>query len=171
MTASSTVSIRAPVPFLRRLRLYLSMIRYGNAHNEDFAREHAEFFRAMTAYCGGWRGKRVLDVGCGKSFWLTLLLHSAGAEVTGIDAEVTDPQVHLRKYLHIARRNGIERALRTWCWRETFPLRCVSTASICAPWTPRPWIFPTTLSISWYRTRCSSIYPMFPAPWNPWRGC
>ncbi len=36
--------------------------------------------------------------------------------MTGIDAEVTDPQVHLRKYLHIARRNGIERALRTWFW-------------------------------------------------------
>ncbi|HTT07460.1 MAG TPA: class I SAM-dependent methyltransferase [Gammaproteobacteria bacterium] len=102
--------------FARRLQLYLSMIRYGNAHNEDFAREHADFFKAMTAYCGNWRGKRALDVGCGKSFWLTLLLHSAGAEATGIDAEVTDPHIHFRKYLGIARRNGVERALRTLFW-------------------------------------------------------
>ena len=112
----NTVIKRGTPGVLRRLKLYSSMIRYGNAHNEDFAREHAEFFKGMTAYCGDWRGKRVLDVGCGKSFWLTLLLHSAGAEVTGIDAEVTDPRIHFQKYLGIARRNGVERALRTWFW-------------------------------------------------------
>jgi SAM-dependent methyltransferase len=106
-------------PF-RKLRLFVSMVRYANAHNRDFAREHAEFYGKMCEELRPWvgdlRGLRVLDVGCGKAMWLTLLLHSAGARVTGIDTEFLDPSRSPRKYWAIAQSNGWERAVRTLVW-------------------------------------------------------
>lgn len=100
------------------------MIRYGNAHNEDFAREHAAFFeelrRRVEPRLGGLAGRRVLDVGCGKSFWLTLLLHSAGARVSGVDTEVVRPGLSLGKYARLVRVNGWERAARTLVWELAY---------------------------------------------------
>jgi SAM-dependent methyltransferase len=105
---------------MRRLRLYLSLVRYSNAHNRDFAREHYSFFAAMLEALRQRgkdpRGLRVLDVGCGKSYWLTLLLHSYGAHVTGVDTEYVQAGFRPRKYLAILRRNGFERALKTLIW-------------------------------------------------------
>ena len=105
---------------LQKLKLYLSMVRYANAHNRDFAREHYEFFRRMEEELrpelGQLEGLRVLDVGCGKTMWLTLLLHSCGAKVTGIDTEWTEPVRSLSKYLALIRSNGLERSLRTLVW-------------------------------------------------------
>jgi SAM-dependent methyltransferase len=102
------------------LQLYASLVRYSSAHNRDFAREHFAFFSDMRArvqpYAGDLRGRRILDVGCGKSAWLTLLLHSYGARVTGIDTEFVSPRRTLRKYWTLARCNGPERALRTLAW-------------------------------------------------------
>lgn len=105
---------------MARLKLYLSMIRYANAHNKDFAREHYEFFcrmqTDMKSYFPDLRPLRVLDVGCGQRMWLTLLLHSSGARVTGIDAEPAQPRPSLRKYWGILRTNGLERTVRTVAW-------------------------------------------------------
>lgn len=105
---------------MRRLKLYWSMIRYANAHNRDFAREHWDFFdtlrRRLAERDIALPGLRVLEVGCGKSFWLTLLLHAHGAQVTGIDTEELDPRRSLSKYWSLLRRNGAERAARTLMW-------------------------------------------------------
>ncbi len=106
---------------LSRLRLYISMVRYGNAHNRDFANEHYTFFSNMLEYLKRYgiddlHGLRVLDVGCGKTYWLTLLLHSCGAQVTGVDTEFVEPGYSLDKYWGILRSNGPERALRTLVW-------------------------------------------------------
>jgi SAM-dependent methyltransferase len=70
----------------------------------------------MVDHVGGVEGKRVLDVGCGKALWLTLLLHTAGARATGIDDEAVTAGRGPGKYLGIARRNGPERAARTLAW-------------------------------------------------------
>lgn len=105
---------------LARINMYLSLARYSRAHNRDFAREHYSFFRDMLErlrpYIGDLRGRRVLDPGCGKSLWLTLLLHGYGARVTGIDSEFVSGERRLRKYLDIARINGVDRAVRTLGW-------------------------------------------------------
>ncbi len=110
-----------PINPIRYLRLYLSMLNYGHAHNLDLAREHAEFFREMRQRLPNYgiddlQGLRVLDVGCGKAFWLTLLLHSCGALVTGIDTEFLDHRRGPWKYIGILRNNGLERSLRTLTW-------------------------------------------------------
>ncbi|MEE8429283.1 MAG: class I SAM-dependent methyltransferase, partial [Gammaproteobacteria bacterium] len=105
---------------LNRLKLYLSMVRYGNAHNRDFAREHYAFLKTMLRQLQALdkdpRGLRVLDVGCGKAYWLTLLLHSYGAQATGIDTEFMQPGRSPVKYLRILRENGPERAMRSLVW-------------------------------------------------------
>lgn len=96
------------------------MVRYGNAHNRDFAVEHSAFFADMQTrlkkYLGDLCGLRVLDVGCGKAYWLTLLLHSVGAVVTGVDSEFITTSRHPGKYCSVVRHNGPERALRTLVW-------------------------------------------------------
>lgn len=96
------------------------MVRYSSAHRKDFAREHYAFFRRLRddlrPLVGELEGLRVLDVGCGKSMWLTLLLDGAGARATGIDTEWVEPGGSPRKYWGILRANGPERALRTLIW-------------------------------------------------------
>ncbi|MCB2187213.1 MAG: class I SAM-dependent methyltransferase [Deltaproteobacteria bacterium] len=108
----------------RKLALYWSMVRYGLAHHLDFAKEHYEFFAAMQQrllpLAGDLRGSRILDLGCGKTFWLTLLLHSWGAQVTGIDTEAVEPGKNLGKYLGLWKTNGPERAARTLVWDFIF---------------------------------------------------
>ncbi len=100
--------------------LYLSMMHYGLFHNRDFAREHYAFYKKMLSYVGVVNQSRVLDVGCGKSFWLTLLLASHGANVTGIDTEVVQPGFSKKKYIDLLNSNGFERALRTFIWEQFF---------------------------------------------------
>jgi SAM-dependent methyltransferase len=100
--------------------LYLSMMQYGLFHNRDFAIEHYEFFEKMLAYIGDITQLRVLDVGCGKSFWLSLLLANHGANVTGIDTEVVQPGLSFGKYVELLKNNGFERALRTLVWEQIF---------------------------------------------------
>jgi SAM-dependent methyltransferase len=110
-----------PDPFLPgRLGLYASMVHYGLAHNRDFAHEHHAFFRRMLEEIGEVRGRRILDIGCGRSAWLSLLLHSLGARVTGVDVQVTRPGVSLAKYRDILRENGLETAARTLAWDLLF---------------------------------------------------
>ncbi|MGE0385017.1 MAG: class I SAM-dependent methyltransferase [Gammaproteobacteria bacterium] len=103
-----------------RAGLYLSMFAHGLLNHRGFAREHVAFFERLCADLGGVAGKRILDVGCGKSGWLTLLLHSAGAQVTGIDTEVVDPGLRWSKYRRILATNGAERVLRTLAWDVLF---------------------------------------------------
>jgi SAM-dependent methyltransferase len=109
---------------MSRLRLYASMTRYASAHNRDFAREHYAFFAEMLERLRRSgkdpRGLRVLDVGCGKSCWLTLLLHSYGARVTGVDTEYVHVGFRPGKYFSILRQNGFDRALRTLAWDLIF---------------------------------------------------
>lgn len=113
-----------PDPILPgRIGLYLSMLVYGLRNHGDFAAEHARFHETFLQQAGDIRGRRILDVGCGKTFWLTLLLASDGADVLGVDTEVTEPRRSLRKYWNLLRRNGPERALRTMSWDLLFAPR------------------------------------------------
>jgi len=106
---------------MSRLRLYLNQLRYAACNTRRFARQHYEFFtnfeKQTAPYFDTLVGQRVLDVGCGKSYWFTLLLHSHGAQVTGIDTEVVEPPGSGRgKYARLLRHNGLERTLKTCCW-------------------------------------------------------
>jgi SAM-dependent methyltransferase len=110
-----------PDPILPgRFGLYLSMLHYGFAGHRDFAREHYGFFERLRADVGNVEGLDVLDVGCGKSYWLSLLLAQAGAHAIGVDTESVDTRRGFAKYAGLAHTNGVERALRTAAWDLLF---------------------------------------------------
>src|SRR5690242_6165636 len=110
-----------PDPILPgRIGLYLSMLQYSFTENRGFAREHAAFFEQLRDDEGPIRGKRALDIGCGKSCWLTLLLAADGADAIGVDTEFVSAKRGIGKYRDIWRENGGERALRTWAWDTLF---------------------------------------------------
>jgi SAM-dependent methyltransferase len=96
------------------------MLHYGLTGYRAFAREHAEFFATMMDDEAPIAGQSVLDVGCGKSYWLSLLLAASDAEVVGVDTESVDVGRGITKYRHILRINGVERALRTAAWDVLF---------------------------------------------------
>ena len=120
----STATVGRSQSIMDRLRMYVSLVRYSSSHNRDFAREHCAFFEEMIErlrqHGKDPRALRVLDVGCGKSYWLTLLLHSYGAQVTGIDSEYVRAGMRPAKYMAILRQNGVDRALRTLAWDLLF---------------------------------------------------
>lgn len=99
------------------------MLAYGLRNTPDFAVEHAAFYRDYRARMGEVAGRRILDLGCGKTFWLTLLLASDGAEALGVDTEVAEPRRSAGKYWRLLRDNGPERALRTAAWDLLFARR------------------------------------------------
>lgn len=103
-----------------RLGLYASMLHYGLTGYRDFAREHAAFYKRLREDEGVLGGRRVLDVGCGKSYWLSLLLAADGARAVGVDTEQVESRRDLAKYRHILQANGIERTLRTAAWDILF---------------------------------------------------
>ena len=110
-----------PDPMLPgRLGLYTSMLHYGLTGYREFAREHAAFYKRMRQDEGAFTDLRVLDVGCGKSYWLSLLLAGDGARVIGVDTEQVESRRDLAKYWHILKANGFERAVRTAVWDMLF---------------------------------------------------
>src|ERR1035437_3493797 len=58
-------------------------------------------------------GARVLDLGCGQTAAHSLILASRGADATGIDIEVPTLTMGPRTFVRVARRNGLERALKS----------------------------------------------------------
>ncbi len=103
-----------------RIGLYASMLHYGLTGYRDFAREHAAFYRTLVADEGVLTGRAVLDIGCGKSYWLSLLAAADGAKVIGVDTELVENRRGLAKYRHLIKVNGVERALRTAAWDVLF---------------------------------------------------
>jgi len=100
-----------------RLRTYLELLRHQR-RSPDFARRACEEFRHATEVFAAHgrrslEGARVLDVGCGQRFALTLLFNSVGARATGIDLDHVTPAPGPRALLETWRRNGFERALKT----------------------------------------------------------
>lgn len=104
-----------------RLKLYLSQIRYADSNVARFAQEHVAFFQRMQRDLARHgideiQGLRVLDVGCGKMYWFTLLLKLFGANPTGIDIEYVQRGYSPLKYWRIFTTNGLERAAKTLYW-------------------------------------------------------
>lgn len=104
-----------------RFRVYLDQLRYAHLNTRNFARKHYQFFedflKRIGPYAGDIRGCRALRHWLWKDlYWLTLLLHSYGAKVTGIDTEYVATGMSPTKYGRILLKNGPERALKTLYW-------------------------------------------------------
>jgi len=57
---------------------------------------------------------KILEIGCGQRAVQTVLFHTDGADVIGIDLEVPTYQMNLSVFLRILRENGFERVLKSF---------------------------------------------------------
>jgi len=65
--------------------------------------------RELTRHAGSLEGKRILDVGCGRFYPITLLFHSMGNEVIGIDeVYIGANEFWAKRYWKILKYNGPE---------------------------------------------------------------
>lgn len=93
-----------------KLRFYRAVLTQDMA---GLAKIHWEQFRLMIdslqPVCGEVKAKTILDIGCGRLYPYTLLLHSLGNQVVGIDvAYIGANAFPLKKYLRSLKRNGVE---------------------------------------------------------------
>jgi SAM-dependent methyltransferase len=101
-----------------RLRNNWNLFRQYRRHQRDsVTASYEEYCRArdvVERHTGrNVADLSVLEIGCGQRFTLTLLLHSAGARVVGIDMDEVHPVPSPRHFVSNWRRNGVERALKT----------------------------------------------------------
>ncbi len=86
----------------------------GQARDMAIA-DHQQYLQLtarLDRFCtGGLKGKRLLEVGCGWHSGLTLLLHSSGVQVTGIDIAGVGPKQTLLSPA-LWRANGPSKMLR-----------------------------------------------------------
>lgn len=71
-----------------------------------------------TLFGGPIRGKRILDVGCGRRYPNVLLFTNVGNIVVGVDLEVVGPG--FGKYRNIIGTNGLERGVKTFLREAIF---------------------------------------------------
>lgn len=122
---------------VQRIRLYMGQVRLARQKTERFAADHCLWFARMrqtlAPYLADLQGVRALDVGCGLLQWQTLMLHSLGADVTGVDLEYVRADRRPDKYLRIWRANGLERAIKTAFWDYIYGPRYYRALQDCAP--------------------------------------
>jgi SAM-dependent methyltransferase len=89
--------------------------------------------RTLAPYIADFNGVRALDLGCGLLQWQTIMLHSLGANVTGVDMEYIRADRRLDKYWRLLRTNGLERAVKTAFWDYVYGPRYLRALQACAP--------------------------------------
>ena len=87
----------------------------------------------LQPFISDFAGVRALDVGCGLLQWQTIMLHSLGARVTGVDTEYVRADRRPDKYLRIWQINGFERAVKTVFWDFTYRGRYLKSLAACSP--------------------------------------
>lgn len=108
-----------------KLRTYRSLMRYYRRNERfaehDFANVFLRIRRDLEKYGDvPLERARLLEVGCGQHFSATLLFHSSGADVVGIDTSVSAPKLTVRTFARMVRENGAERAAKTLVRRALF---------------------------------------------------
>lgn len=124
---------------LERIRLYITQLGWAGKYTERYAADHCMWFDRMQTTLKPWlpdlKGIRALDVGCGLLQWQTIMLHSVGAKVTGVDMEYVRSDRMPDKYWNILRTNGAERAAKTAYWDYIFRGRYLKALQNGSPFT------------------------------------
>jgi SAM-dependent methyltransferase len=101
------------------VRAYLELFKYHAARTDTFAAvDYAGIVRGAIPALES-HGQRpitdadVLEIGCGQRAAATLILHTLGARVIGIDYDYAEARFSWRGLLTSARENGFQRAVKT----------------------------------------------------------
>lgn len=93
----------------RLLRLQDFRDRDHRAKAKHQYEQFETMLKALARWSGPIRGKKILDIGCGRFCPFTLLFHSMGNQATGIDTlYIGTNEPWLRRYWRVLRRNGLE---------------------------------------------------------------
>lgn len=99
---------------LGRILFYIGVLTQD--YKERAAKDYNTFLaikNTLETYMGKLKGKVILDVGCGRRYPYTLLLHSLGNRVVGIDSNYIEYSDSLiKRYWKELTRNGIEHFIR-----------------------------------------------------------
>lgn len=103
----------------RRAQAIRSLWQYHSANAErhashDFANVFEKTFRDLRAYgVDDLKGLKLLDLGCGQRFPLSLMAASRGATVTALDVTWIEPRLTPAAVVRTARHSGVSRAGKT----------------------------------------------------------
>jgi SAM-dependent methyltransferase len=117
-----------------KLSNYFRQIRYSMHADRGVAENDYRIFcdarDAMEKYLGREiADARILEIGCGQRFATSLLFHTFGAGVTGIDMDYVDPRFSLQGYVAIFKKNGWERSVKTFIRHLLFDRQYYGTIS------------------------------------------
>ncbi len=95
--------------YRKQLKLQDILARDMTKVAERHWQEFAEILQALSTYTGEIRGKKILDIGCGRLYPFTLLFHNLENTVTGIDiVYIGISKPFSQRYWGILRQNGLE---------------------------------------------------------------
>ena len=83
-----------------KLRVYLDLLRRSKKEQikGQAVHDYNRFIEIrLEKYNGIIKGKRLLDAGCGQKYPFSLLFHSYGNIVTGIDLDVVSTQYNIKR--------------------------------------------------------------------------
>lgn len=101
-----------------KLYTYLSLIKYFRKNEEFALHDYHNVLGGAKRVLEQCIAKeiqdvRILEIGCGQRFATTLLFHSLGAHVIGIDTDFVDPNFSIKGLLSVWKKNGFERFVKT----------------------------------------------------------
>ncbi len=122
------------IPLLDRFRSSWNILRAyrtGTLANVETAlRHHRRMMELIDRHAGAAIERAtILDVGCGQTATQTALFRAEGASVVGIDIEIPTYRMSPKVFLHVARTNGFERAVKSALRHALFDRRFLSELS------------------------------------------
>lgn len=102
-----------------KLLTYANLLKYFRKNKEFALHSYNSFVngnkRVLDEYIiKNIQGIKILEVGCGQRFTTTLLFHSMGYNIIGIDTDFIDPHFSIKGFLRVLKTNGFERFVKTF---------------------------------------------------------
>jgi len=100
-----------------KIYTYINLLRYYK-NNKNLAENDFKIFSEIKNIFDKYTNKkisesRLLEIGCGQHFTMTLLFYNIGAKITGIDTDFVSPSYSPKNLYKIIKNNGFERFLKT----------------------------------------------------------
>ena len=119
-----------------KLYSYFTLLRYFG-RDRELARQEFAAYQVVKDVFERIAEKpvdqaRILEIGCGQRFADTLLFHSQGADITGIDLDYIVHRFSIGNMARVWRHNGFERFLKTLIRHVCFDASFYRTLAACS---------------------------------------
>ena len=102
-----------------KLYAYVNLFKFFRRNREFAVGDYEGVFLSAKNELEQYLGKdiqeaTILEIGCGQRFTATMLFHTLGATVVGIDTDFVDPRFSVKGFLRTWKENGFERFAKTF---------------------------------------------------------